>query len=432
MPQFRYRAVVRNGMIDTGVVTALDKESAQKMLRSQRLTLLSLRVVKTLEPRSGRNLQGAPSSETRLAFNKAQRVLDSLKTTRSRPFRAGGISTGHIMRFTSELGVLLRAGLPLDRAIRVQIDTSIEPQYRDLMEGILERLKSGQSFSASLELSPEVFWPFYINMVRSGEASGKLAEVMVDLGLHMEKTQSLRDTVISSLMYPSLLLGVAIISVYVMLGFVVPEFEALFDDMGDSLPILTSLLIEIGDFVAIYGWLLLLGTALVGAMLQRWIQQPRGLIWLDAKLLGLPLVGNIIVKYEVARFARTLGTLIYHGVSMLKAVDISVSTVGNSVLKISLLELTPMIKRGSRLSQSMDPRVFSPVVLQMVRVGEESGSLDKMLLELARITEAEVETEIKRLLTILEPALILGMGGVIAIIIMGILMGILSVNTLVV
>ena len=146
----------------------------------------------------------------------------------------------------------------------------------------------------------------------------------------------------------------------------------------------------------------------------------------------MPLMGRVVVKYEVARFARTLGTLLHNGVSMLKAVDIAVATVGNTLVRGSLAELAPAIKRGDRLSHALDARIFSPAALQMIRVGEESGNLDTMLMELARVHETDVEAGIKRVLALLEPALILGMGGVIAVIIMGILMGILSVNTLVV
>jgi general secretion pathway protein F len=139
-----------------------------------------------------------------------------------------------------------------------------------------------------------------------------------------------------------------------------------------------------------------------------------------------------VVKYEVARFSRSLGTLLHNGVAMLKAVDIAVATVGNTLVRRSLSDLAPVIKRGGRLSQALDSRIFSPVAMQMIRVGEESGNLDAMLLELAKVHESDVESDIKRMLALLEPALILGMGGVIAVIIMGILMGILSVNTLVV
>ena len=248
----------------------------------------------------------------------------------------------------------------------------------------------------------------------------------------MERKKALRASVVSALTYPMILLVVATLSVFIMLGFVVPEFEALFDDMGDSLPLLTRAIVALGDVVSAWGWTLLFTVLLLVWFLRRWMGQSAGIVWRDRHALTLPLIGRVVVKYEVARFSRTLGTLLHNGVSMLKAVEIAVATVGNSLVRTSLSDLGPTIKRGGRLSVALDARIFSPVAMQMIRVGEESGNLDNMLLELARVHEGDVETEIKRMLTLLEPALILGMGGVIAIIITGILMGILSVNTLVV
>ncbi|MBT7803064.1 MAG: type II secretion system F family protein, partial [Microbacteriaceae bacterium] len=273
---------------------------------------------------------------------------------------------------------------------------------------------------------------FYVNMVRSGEASGHLSDVLRELATYLERAKTVRASVISALIYPAILAIVAVLSVFVMLGFVVPEFEALFEDMGESLPLLTRAIVGLGDVVSSSGWLLVLLSAVTMWLARRWFATAKGREWLDLKSLTLPLFGSITLKYEVARFARTMGTLLNNGVAMLRATDIAVATVGNSLIRASLLELPQTIKRGGRLSQALDARVFSPVALQMVRVGEESGSLDTMLLELAQVYESEVEDEVKRALTLLEPALILGMGGIIAIIIMGILMGILSVNTLVV
>ena len=235
---------------------------------------------------------------------------------------------------------------------------------------------------------------------------------------------------LSALIYPAILAAVAAISVFIMLGYVVPEFEALFEDMGESLPLLTQAIVGLGDVVSAWGWLLLLLSTGVVWWIRKWSTTSQGREWLDLKSLTMPLVGSIMLKYEVARFARTMGTLLHNGVAMLRATDIAVGTVGNSLVRASLGDMPNAIKRGGRLSQALDARVFSPVALQMVRVGEESGSLDTMLLELAQVYEAEVEYEVKRALTLLEPALILVMGGLIAIIIMGILMGILSVNTM--
>lgn len=429
MPAFRYKALGRTGAIDTGLLTAKDIAAAQRQLRSQQLTPLSV----------------IPSSESaQTASNSVQQVipLPDAETARS---LLGKISAGKrptkrkkhfdredVLRFTAEMAVLLKAGLPLDRALKVQIESAAEGVQKQLLQELLDALKGGKALSAGLEKRADVFNHFYINMVRSGEASGHLADVLQELAAYLERAKTVRASVISALIYPAILAAVATLSVFVMLGYVVPEFEALFEDMGESLPLLTQMIVGLGDLVSAWGWLLLLLSAAVVWWVRRWASTVKGREWLDLKSLTLPLVGSIMLKYEVARFARTMGTLLHNGVAMLRAADIAVGTVGNSLIRASLVELPQTIKRGGRLSQALDTRVFSPVALQMVRVGEESGSLDRMLLELAQVSEAEVEDEVKRALTLLEPALILGMGGIIAIIIMGILMGILSVNTLVV
>ena len=429
MPAFRYKALAQSGAIDQGVLNAKDIASAQRQLRAQKLTPLSVNPTSGA-PESGRaeardNLP-LPDAETAKALLGKVSSGARVKTNKKRFDRED------VLRFTAEMSVLLKAGLPLDRAMKVQIESAAEGVQKSLLEELLDALKGGKALSAGLEKRPDVFNHFYVNMVRSGEASGHLADVLAELAAYLERSKTVRASVVSALIYPAILAAVAALSVFIMLGYVVPEFEALFDDMGESLPLLTQLIVSLGDLVSAWGWLLLMLSAGLFVWLRRWAATAQGREWLDLKSLTLPLVGSIMLKYEVARFARTMGTLLHNGVAMLRATDIAVGTVGNSLIRASLVELPQTIKRGGRLSQALDPRVFSPVALQMVRVGEESGSLDTMLIELAQVSEAEVEDEVKRALTLLEPALILGMGGIIAIIIMGILMGILSVNTLVV
>ena len=429
MPTFHYKALGRAGEIDSGVLMAADVATAQRQLRAQQLTPLS--IVPTAEAASSR----PANSSAQLAIpdaGVAGSLLDKITVKQRTKTGKKRFDRKDVLRFTAELSVLLRAGLPLDRAMKVQIESAADGAQGDLLRELLDSLKAGKSLSAGIGGRPEVFNSFYINMVRSGEASGHLADVLHELAAYLERARAVRSSVISALIYPAILAAVAASSVFVMLGYVVPEFEALFEDMGESLPLLTRLIVSLGDVVSAWGWLLLSLLIAGGWWARRWFLTPHGREWLDLKSLTLPLVGSIMLKYEVARFARTMGTLLHNGVAMLRATDIAVGTVGNSLIRASLLELPQTIKRGGRLSQSLDPRIFSPVALQMVRVGEESGSLDKMLLELAQVLETEVEDEVKRALTLLEPALILGMGGIIAVIIMGILMGILSVNTLVV
>ena len=429
MPAFRYKALGRSGAIDQGVVTAKDAAGAQRQLRAQQLTPISVSLASNLPQRpqqENKDTLPLPDTET------AKALLGKVSHGSRRKKNKKRFDRDDVLRFTAEMAVLLNAGLPLDRAIRVQIESASEGVQKDLLEELLAALKGGKALSAGLEKRPDVFNHFYINMVRSGEASGHLADVLQELAAYLERSKTVRASVISALIYPAILAAVATLSVFIMLGYVVPEFEALFEDMGESLPLLTQLIVGLGDLVSAWGWLLFLLS--VGAVMwvRSWAATARGREWIDLKSLTLPLVGSIMLKYEVARFARTMGTLLGNGVAMLRATDIAVGTVSNSLIRASLVELPQTIKRGGRLSQALDARVFSPVALQMVRVGEESGSLDTMLMELAHVSEAEVEDEVKRALTLLEPALILGMGGIIAVIIMGILMGILSVNTLVV
>ena len=429
MPTFKYRAVGPAGGIDTGTLTARDVAAAQRQLRSKKMTPLS--VTATIDSAAG-SASDVPRAGTTPDIETARALLDKV-SAKAKPARVKKtIGREDVLRFTSEMAVLLQAGLPLDRAMRVQIESAPEGAQKALLQELLEALKGGKALSAGLEKRPDVFSHFYVNMVRSGEASGHLADVLAELAAYLERSKTVRASVVSALIYPAILATVAAISVFIMLGYVVPEFEALFEDMGESLPLLTQAIVGLGDIVSAWGWLLLILFAGAFWWVRRWAATAAGKEWVDLKGLTLPLVGSIMLKYEVARFARTMGTLLHNGVPMLRATDIAVGTVGNGLVRASLSDMPNVIKRGGRLSQAVDPRVFSPVALQMVRVGEESGSLDTMLLELAQVYEAEVEDEVKRALTLLEPALILGMGGIIAVIIMGILMGILSVNTLVV
>ena len=429
MPTFRYKALGRSGALDQGIVTAKDMAGAQRQLRAQKLTPISVSVASDLTPNaraeSERELPLPDAETAKVLLGKVSRGTQVKKSTKR-------FDRDDVLRFTAEMSVLLRAGLPLDRAMKVQIESAADGIQKNLLEELLVSLKAGKALSVGLEKRPDIFNHFYINMVRSGEASGDLADVLQELAAYLERSKAVRASVIAALIYPAILAAVAALSVFVMLSYVVPEFEALFEDMGESLPLLTRAIVGLGDLVSAWGWLLLLVSVGIFLWLRRWTASAQGREWIDLKSLTVPLVGSIMLKYEVARFARTMGTLLKNGVAMLRATDIAVGTVSNSLIRASLVELPQTIKRGGRLSQALDARVFSPVALQMVRVGEESGSLDTMLIELAQVSEAEVEDEVKRALTLLEPVLILGMGGIIAVIIMGILMGILSVNTLVV
>jgi general secretion pathway protein F len=322
---------------------------------------------------------------------------------------------------------MLRAGLPLDRALKVLIDMSVHEGMKSLLEDLLKTVKGGKGLSQAMQAYPDVFGNFYVNMVRSGEASGNLAEVLARLAEYLERAKAVRSSVVSALIYPSILLVVAVLSVTLMLGFVVPQFESLFADMGDALPLLTQGVIWVGEFIRSWGLLLLV--VVVGGvfLVRRWVKTPAGKIWLDQRMLKLPVLGGVVFKYEVARFSRTLGTLIGNGVSLLQSLSIALETLDNHQMRTAFEGLAPKVKQGGRISVALaEAEVFSPMVIQMARVGEESGNLGEMMLELASVYDGEVQAEV----TLLEPLLILGLAAVIGLIIIAILMGILSVNDL--
>jgi general secretion pathway protein F len=401
MPHFSYRAIGRDGKSLDGTIEADGLELATRQLRGQGLTLLKLEAGGSAATAAGGQLSGkAPGRQ-------------------------------EILSMTSELAVLLRAGLPLDRALKVLIDMAAQPQMDQLLNDLLSAVKGGKALSQAMQPYEEIFGSFYLNMVRSGEASGHLSEVLDRLVEYLENAKTNRDTVISALIYPAILLVVAVLSIVVMLGFVVPQFESLFEDMGEALPPLTRMVISGADFIAGYGWILLILVIALVFFLRNWAATEAGRASLDQRMLNLPLAGGIIFQFEVSKFARTVGTLLGNGVSLLKAISIAIDTVDNRVIKQSLQVLPPAVKAGKRMSVALEETgMFTPMVIQMTRVGEESGSLDQMMLELARVFDGHVQSGVKRGLAMLEPLLILGMGFIIAVIIIAILMGILSVNDL--
>lgn len=401
MPQFSYKAIGRDGKSIQGSLEAGGLDLASRQLRSQGLTLLKLEAGNSGASEQTDTLQGKPPGRQ------------------------------DVLSMTSELAVLLRAGLPLDRALKVLIDMASEPAMDQLLRELLSQVKGGKALSTALQPYDQVFGTFYINMVRSGEASGHMSSVLERLVEYLENAKQTRDSVVSALIYPCILLFVAVLSIVGMLGFVVPQFETLFADMGEALPLMTQGVIAFSEFVKSWGLLLFIVAVGGGWYFRNWAATDAGRVILHNRLLKMPIAGGIIFEFEVSKFARTAGTLLGNGVSLLKAISIAIETVDNKVIKEALAVLPPAVKAGKRMSVALDNTgLFTPMVIQMIRVGEESGSLGEMLLELAKVFDGHVQTGIKRGLAFLEPVLILVMGFFIALIIISILLGILSVNDL--
>lgn len=341
------------------------------------------------------------------------------------------VSQQEIGLLTQQLAKLLKAGLPLDRALSVLISVNSEPRMQKLLTRIQEAVRGGSGLADALEAQSGVFSRLYLNMVRAGEAGGSLEVVLERLAEFMERTKALKDTVTSALIYPLILLFVAGASVVILLTYVVPQFQSLFDDAGEALPVATQVVIVIGEGLRSYWWVgVLLVTAVVWFFRQQMSRVETRQRW-DRIALRLPLVGDLIAKVEMARLARTLGTLLRNGVPLLTALGIVREILSNQVLAQSVGEVGENLKAGQGLAEPLlEQGVFPALAIHMIRVGEETGQLDDMLLQVADTYDGEVQTTVKRLLSLLEPVLILGLGVIIAGIIMSILVAIISINDL--
>ena len=406
MPNFRYRAVDQTGKAVTGDLVAATEMAAVQQLRQQKLLPVSITAVSD----DGKAIIAADGSRRK---NKKRAGADD------------------VLFFTGKLALLLRSGLPLVKAMQVMRGMLSNQQMIAVVDGLIDRVKAGAPLSDALAEHDRLFGALYVSMVRAGEQGGNLDKVLGELTEHLERAKVLRSSVISALIYPSILALVAVVSVFLLLGFVVPRFEVLFSNMGQALPLPTQIVISLGHATAKYGWIGIIMVIVIALLWRQAMRRPEAQLKRDRFLLRIPLIGDLIVKYETTVFSRTLGTLLNSGVPIIRAVPIAVQTVRNRHIHQSIARTQGDIKEGARLSDTLARSgVFTELGVQMLRVGEESGRVDEMLIDLARVYDSDVQELIKRGLALLEPALILGLGTVIGAIITAILMGILSVNNL--
>ncbi|MCP5159607.1 MAG: type II secretion system F family protein [Gammaproteobacteria bacterium] len=404
MSRYRYEAVDSAGETLRDEMEAPTPEAAVERLRDQGLLPLSISEVKGGFLRGG---FGQPLFSKRQALSRRSTLL-----------------------LTQQLASLLRAGMPLDRALTILIGVSEDEKTRTLLERAQEKVRGGSSLADALE-AQGAFSRFYLNMIRAGEAGGALEVVLKRLTEFLERSQALRETVTSALIYPLILLTVSALSVIILLTFVVPQFQRLFADAGKALPLATQIVIAAGDGFRHYWWAGFILIVLGLLVMRRQMSQPESRARWDRWVLRLPLFGDLIAKVETARLSRTLGTLLGNGVSLLNALAIVRETLSNQVMATALGEVAEHVKTGRGLAEPLqDAERFPKLAVQMIRVGEETGQLQEMLIQIADTYDGEVQTAVKRLLTLLEPAMILGLGVIIAGIIMSILVAILSLNEL--
>ncbi|MEW8029262.1 MAG: type II secretion system F family protein [Candidatus Thiodiazotropha sp.] len=350
-----------------------------------------------------------------------------------RSFQRKSVSAEQIASFTRELATLLKSGQPLDGALSILVSIAGEDSlFSQHLTSIRDSLKSGNSFADALAKEEGLFNNFYVQMVRAGESGGALESVLARLALHLERAKEVRSSLISALIYPAILLFVAITSILILLTYVIPQFSELFSDMGQALPMSTRITMGIAGFLQDYGWVLALAVILLIFYFKWQMSRKASAKRWHARLLVFPVIGPIIRQVEAARFCRTLGTLLENGVPLLRSVAIVKDTIGNHVIADGMDQVVTHLKSGRRLADPLTEYAqFPPFALQMIRVGEESGQLEPMLMQTAEILDQETQTLIKRALSLVEPVMILVLGLIIAGVVMSILVAILGVNSLV-
>jgi general secretion pathway protein F len=403
VPYFSYKAVTSDGEVIKGLLEEPSKEAAIEKIHT--LGQVPIRIT---------------TSESAI---QSTRVF-SLKKK---------LSNEQIAVFTRELSSLLKAGMPLDRALSTIISLAEDKsELSKTLTQVLDNVRNGSSLASALEMQEKTFSTLYISLVRAGEAGGALDVVLERLSDHLEKNKEINDTLISAFIYPAILLFVALLSILILLAYVIPQFSELFEGMGASLPLATQIVMVAGDLLRGYGWVGLIVILFFWWWLRRQLIQPQGRYRWHSRVMKLPVVGDLVTKIEVARFARTLGTLLSNGVPLLKAITIVKDVVGNQVISEGIGTVVNSLKAGQRLAEPLSEHTtFPPFAIHMIQVGEESGNLEGMLTQVADIFDKEVSTSIKRALALLEPILILTLGLLIAGIVMSILVAILGVNQLV-
>ena len=406
MPFFQYKAVTPSGEVQEGVLEAASTNSA--VARLQEMGFIPIRA----EEAGGAKAAIAASARAPL-------------------FRRNKVTQEDIGVLTRELATLLKAGLPLDRSFEILISIASSPKVAELLARIRNDVRGGSALSKALDAQRDIFSRFYINMIRAGEAGGSLPTVLLRLAEYMERAKALRDNITASLTYPAFLAVVSLMAVVVLLTLGVPRFKPIFAGAGKAVPLMTQAVLFAGDVMSKY-WIFML-FALGGLLIvaQRRLRDPEVRYRVDRWLVTGPVVGELFTRLEMARFSRTLGTLLANGVTLVAALAIVRETMGNAYLSEAVGGVARELKEGRGLGRPMmETGRFPMLAVHMIQVGEETGRLDDMLMQVAETYDHEVEIAIRKALALLQPVMIVAMAGVIGFIIIAILSAMMSVYDL--
>jgi general secretion pathway protein F len=404
MPLYRYEAVAASGEMIAGEMEGPSQDEI--VVRLQRLGHIPIRA----EAAGGSLLSGA--------------LLGRSLAPRRTPQRS-------LVLVTQQLATLLGAGLSLDRALEITHSVIARPVDRDCLQKVLDKVRGGSSLADAMAAQDAMFPKFYIGMVRAGEAGATLDKTLEQLAAFLEKSQASREQIKSALVYPAIVMVTGCGSIAVLFGFVIPAFRPLFDEAGATLPAAATAILAVADVVQGYWWLMLAAFICLALLVPRLCRLPDARRQLDKRLLKVPLFGDIVTKIEIARFARTLGTLLGNGVTPLIALAITLEGIGNTAIAAALTPLAQSLKEGKGLAGPLAETDVMPLLaVQLIRVGEETARLEQMLVKVGEIFEDEARRSTERMLALLVPAVTIVLGIVVAVAVGSLLTAVLSVYEL--
>jgi general secretion pathway protein F len=404
MARFQYQALSASGEVVAGEIDGPDVNTVIARLNEQ--ALLPIRATEKRES-SGLELD--------LSFG-----------------RRAGFRQGDLPLFVQQLTRLLKASLPLDRALEILTTLLEDRRSRRIVGKLLERVRDGSTLAEAMAQEGDAFPSVCVSMVRAGEEGGALRQVLTRVADFLVRSEAIRQKIISALIYPAMLMLVAAGSIVLVLTFVLPQFEAMFQDAGSKLPTATRLVMAASTALREYWWVLLAGVGIFAGGLQFIMRRPAVMAMRDRLALRLPILGGLLTRFEAARFCRSLGVLLANGVPASRALALSGGTVGNRVFTEAIETLAARFKEGEGLANSLEATgCFPNLAIQLIQIGEETGRLEDMLQEIADIYDQDVERALERLLALLVPGITILMGVIIALIMGAVMTAMVSINDLV-
>ena len=404
MALFQYRAVQGDGAIAQGNIDAGSRQEAFRQLESKGLKPINVTEGgKAAQPKNGGGFLPQPRKVS-------QRDLEN---------------------FTRQLSSLLASGVPLSRAMSILCREAASPAAKEQWKKINDLVVNGTSLASAMASSPQTFPKVYTAMVEAGETGGFLDLVLKQIADFQSREKELRAKVVSAMVYPCVLAFIAVVVVIFLMLFFIPKFQEMFADMGVALPLITTIVVSISEFVGSkYGALGGFGIVFGAYLFQQWLQSEQGRRKWQHIVLRLPVIGPLVARYAMARFCRMLGTLLSSGVPLMTSLRVSSDTIGNQTLTDAIANSIERVKQGDALAASLSDckELFSGSVIEMVAVAEESGRLDKELMRLAVETEEEMDRSLRMAVSLMEPAMLVVMASIIAVIFIAMVLPIFEIG----